>query len=66
MSGYKFNIVYPETRSVGEDTIRGWYADAVDNGEIEEADHEVDLFEAARLLDDAGIITVSGEPEWVD
>ena len=57
----RIHIIYPDDRYVDEDVIRGWYRDAVADGDIEEADHEVDLWEAIRLLEDVGHITTDGK-----
>ena len=54
-------IIYPEHRWVDEDVIRGWYRDLVADGEIEEPDHEVDLWEAVEALSDLGKITATGK-----
>lgn len=65
MSGYRWNLVYPERRVVSEDTIETWYSDALANGEVEPTPTEPSVFEKAAALDDSGIITISGLP-WKD
>ncbi len=57
-----FDLVYPDTRSVSEDTVRGWYADAVsDNefvktirGEIEEG--LTDIIDIIHAMEDIGVV----------
>jgi hypothetical protein len=52
-------ILWPERRWVSEGTLRGWYLDAVDNGEIaDEYLHAHDLQTMRRALSDAGHITL--------
>ena len=53
-----FRIVYPEKRTVSEQTIKNWYADAVANDEIDEQFIKAnDVLTMARGLSDAGLIT---------
>jgi hypothetical protein len=53
-----FRLVYPEKRTVPEQTIKDWYADAVANDEIDDMFlHASDVLTMARGLQDAGIIT---------
>lgn len=54
----RIKLVYPEKRVVSDTTILGWYRDAVDNGEIPEAEYELGLIEAAQELEDIGHITI--------
>lgn len=54
-----FHILFPENRVVTATQILQWYADAVDNKEVEDSpEAAVYAPEAARLLDDAGLITL--------
>lgn len=51
-----YNLVYPERRSVTEDTIRMWYADACSNGEVDYTDlTEID--DVIAELESAGDVT---------
>ena len=52
----QIHIVYPEHRTVSEDQIESWYADAKADGLIE-GRHET-VREKANALDDIGVITV--------
>ena len=57
-------IVYPERRYVTEETIAGWFADAVENREISpEYLGAKDTATMVRALNDAGIITTARPPE---
>jgi len=57
-------IVYPERKFVSEETIAGWFADAVENREISpEYLGATDLETMIRALNDAGIITTARSPE---
>jgi hypothetical protein len=58
----KFEIIWPEKKLVSAEKILGWYRDAVMNGEIdgpEDPTSASPVF-AARMLDEAGLITLSG------
>lgn len=57
---WQFFLLYPERKTVDGAKILGWFADAVANKEVEyDGDvSEVGPDEAARMLEDAGIITV--------
>lgn len=52
-----FRILWPENRAVSADTMRGWYADAVANGEVERTDC-TDVRDMARELHMAGAFTL--------
>lgn len=51
-------IIWPEEKYIDSDTIKGWYDDAVENGNIGieymNANTEEEM---ARALDNAGLIT---------
>lgn len=51
------HILYPERRAVSEETIFGWYRDAVANGEVEDLGEHPTLDAVTAALDDAGLIT---------
>ena len=53
-------LVYPEHREVSEDTLFGWYADAVVNMECAPGARTIE--DVCAALSDAGIITVSTAP----
>lgn len=57
---WQFFLLYPERKTVDGNKILGWFADAVANKEVDyDGDpSEVNPDEAARLLEDAGLITV--------
>jgi hypothetical protein len=52
-----YHILYPEDRTVAENRIRTWAADAISNGEIE-GPWNLDTDTLAKQLDDAGLITL--------
>jgi hypothetical protein len=52
-----FFLLYPERKVVTATRILGWYSDALADGEVE-GESDVDAFEAARILDEAGLITL--------
>lgn len=56
------HIVWPERRTVSEETVRGWYFDAVANKEVEDLGEHPTLEQVVAALDDAGLIT-SAKPE---
>ena len=49
-----FQILWPDRRVVSSETIAGWYADAVVNGDVAEGYTTPD--EMAAALHDAGLI----------
>lgn len=56
-SAPSFRILWPENRAVSAETMRGWYADAVANGEVERTDC-TDVRDMARELHMAGAVTL--------
>ena len=55
----RFQIIWPERRSVSTSQIEGWYDDAVANGEIDDDYLDAETVDRkAAALDDAGIITL--------
>lgn len=57
----KIKLIYPEERTVTEDVIFGWYADALVNQNIvDKRNSIVSLQKALDFLEDFGFITVSG------
>jgi hypothetical protein len=53
-----YNLVYPERRSVTEDTVRMRYADAVANGEVDYPDLTA-IDDIIAELESAGEVTFS-------
>jgi hypothetical protein len=56
-----WHILWPEIRTVSDETIRGWYRDAVANGEVERTEL-TETEEMARELSIAGVITLGRKP----
>jgi hypothetical protein len=59
-------VIYPERRTVSEETVIGWARDAVANGEAESFDGTLD--DAMELLEDIGEVTFArgNAPEPAD
>ena len=58
-----FRILWPEERLVSEDTIKMWFEDAVDNGDVSLAGassvEDFCVSDMALSLRDAGLITLA-------
>ena len=60
-----FLIIWPERRRVSAAIMRGWFDDAVANGDVEpitEDSVEADVARA-KSLDDAGLLTLGKDTE---
>ena len=58
MNDQFFYMIWPERRTVTAKQILGWYADALANEELE-GEPTQNAEEAARALDEAGLITLT-------